>query len=95
MPTPDNVISRAFLTAHSPEIAGAIADGIGCVLDDLHAMLFPEQHPGYDPAHKFWAADPESAGVYEWDSGTIEHLAGRIDSLRSALAFGEDTAAGA
>lgn len=24
------------------------------VLEDLHALLFPERHPRYDPEHRFW-----------------------------------------
>jgi len=102
------------------------------VLEDLHALLFPERHPGYDPEHRFWedktdeeiatfaarkareaelyapvaellhqrrhqdaerlylslSADFAALGdveAFQWDSSTIEILAGRIEQLLMEL----------
>jgi hypothetical protein len=63
MPTTSTVIARALSTGHSPEIAEAIAVGVDAVLEDLHAQLFPEQHPGYDPYHRFWDGKTEEQRV--------------------------------
>ena len=85
----NDVVSRAFASAHSPELSDAIAEGISTVLEDLHAMLFPELRAGYDPDHEHWAytTDEEVGEVdcFQWDSETIDHVAERIDALRVAV----------
>lgn len=85
MPTATEVITRALSTGHSHGIAA----GVDVVLEDLHALLFPEQHPGCDPDHTFWANQPverlEDPGCFDWDAGTIEIIASRIERLRAAV----------
>ena len=66
-----------------------VGAAITVVLTDLHALLYPERYPGYDPDHRFWAnktpeqiaaIDPES-DVFEWDSETIELVASWVNDL--------------
>ncbi len=53
MPSTAEVVNRAINAGYSPGFANAIANGVDAVLEDLHAFLFPDQHPGYDPDHPF------------------------------------------
>jgi hypothetical protein len=59
------------------------------VLEDLHAMLFPEQHPGYDPDHVYWqdhdVNDPSDRDPFQWSSETIEWVATWLEHCLAGL----------
>lgn len=65
-----------------------IALSEGAALLAIHRSLYPERY-GYNADHRYWDDfDPETDsedeyrhdhGVYEWDSGTIEDVAGAIE----------------
>ena len=60
---------------------------VRCALRDVHALMFPERYPGYDPEHMHWdGARPGDGQVFEWDAGTIEIVAAQIEALANEMA---------
>lgn len=97
--TPEQTISDAIRQGIAEAISNvddgidtAVAERIAiasvrCALRDVHALMFPERYPGYDPEHMHWqGARPGDGQVFEWDAGTIEIVAAQIEALASEMA---------
>jgi hypothetical protein len=60
-------------------------DGRRELASELHAMLFPEQHPEgdpfHDPDHLYWSSgNYEYDSCFQWSSDVVGWVAERVES---------------